>query len=230
MNKSPIITKTRPVSNFDQVVLRSQHENRLVIIQGSQEALAIQAPGDIIPRIRSEVRHGQLEISLEGAWRDKLRDALTTSFTRPQIKYTLMVRQLSSLDVYAMAYITAESLQTENLKVKFYGPGVIDIDSLAAEKFEIELSGASNVELGGQVEKQTVLLRGLSHYRALGMQSEVTKIELNGPGMATVWATKQLDVTIRGPGSVSYYGTPEIRKRISPMGSFNRIESLHVAA
>lgn len=230
MKNAPIITKTRPVSNFDRVVLHSQHENRLIIVQGERESLTIQAPGDIIPRIKSEVRRGQLDISLGGAWLDRLSDALTTSFARPQIKYKLMVRELTSLEIYALAYITADRLRTDDLSVKFFGPGVIDIDSLEAEKFKIELSGASNVDLGGRVEKQTVMLRGLGTYEAIGLQSIVTVIELNGPGMAQVRASKQLDVTIRGPGIVSYLGSPEVRKRISPMGSLKRIERLQVSA
>jgi len=226
MQNAQIITKTRPVSNFDRVVLRSQHENRLIIVQGDQESLTIQAPGDILQRIKSEVRRGELAISLEGGWLDKLSDAFTTSLTRPQIKYTLRLRELSSLEIYALAYVTAESLKADDLSVKYFGPGVIDIDSLQANKFAIELSGASNVELGGHVEVQTVLLRGLGTYEALGLQSAVTKIELNGPGMARVWATEQLDVTINGPGVLSYHGEPEIKKRLSPMGSIKQIDGL----
>jgi hypothetical protein len=47
-------------------------------------------------------------------------------------------------------------------------------------------------------------------------------VELKGSGQATVWATENLDVTVRGLGSVEYYGTPQVRKHASPMANVFR--------
>ena len=159
---------------------------------------------------------------------EKVLDAFTTSLTRPQIKYTLMVNRLFSLDIRAMAYVTAERLQTDRLAVKFNGPGLIEIGSLVAEKLALELVGTGRAELAGFVDKQEIVLRGLGQYEAANLESRVAKIELLGPGVATLWATKQLDVSVRGPGSVSYYGAPEVRQRISPMGNLVCLESRSV--
>jgi hypothetical protein len=37
-------------------------------------------------------------------------------------------------------------------------------------------------------------------------------------GSATVWVDKELDASISGAGSVSYYGNPSVQERISGAG------------
>ncbi|HSF83377.1 MAG TPA: DUF2807 domain-containing protein [Anaerolineales bacterium] len=230
MNENTILTKMFPVSNFDRVVLRAQHENRLNIVQGEREALTIQAPAEVLARIRARVRSGSLEISLGGDWKERLSDALTTSLTRPEIAYTLRVKQLASLDVYAMAFITAEHLNSKHLSVRFNGPGVLHIEDLAAQQLDIELTGASRVDVSGIATEQNLTLRGLAQYDARRLQSKRTEIEMTGAGIVTVWALEHLGVDIRGPGSVAYLGMPKVSENLSPLASLTHLEGSGVPA
>jgi hypothetical protein len=216
-------TEVRPVTGFDQVTLRSQHENHLVIQQGDQESLTIQAPEEILHRIKSQIVHSRLIISLEGAWPDRIRDALTTSLTRPRIHYKLCVKNLSHLEIYAMADVSAACLQTEELEIKYNGMGLMVIDDLIASKLEVEMNGAGRIRINGCVQEQKITVNGLAEYNAGGLKSDRATILLRSPGTATVWVTSTLNVDIRGPGGVSYYGSPHIHKRISPVGSLSTL-------
>jgi hypothetical protein len=91
MNASAQITETRMVSGFNRVLLTAQHTNELIITQGDREGLTIEGPANIVPRPVAEVGHGTLVIDTGGGWLDKLSDALTTSLTRPHIRYLLAV-------------------------------------------------------------------------------------------------------------------------------------------
>lgn len=230
MNTTNILTKTYPVSNFERVVLHAQHENHLTIIQGKQEALAIRAPVDVLSRTKAHVRNGVLDINQGGDWLERLRDALTTSLSRPEIYYTLRVEQLDSLEVYALATITAKYLKAKHLSLKFSGPGILEIEDLQAKQLEVELSGINRVKLAGSTDSQSIVMRGMTQYDAGLLMSKHTEIEMTGPGDLTVWVLEQLDVDVRGPGSVSYYGTPQIQKNLSPISRLTHLESTGVHA
>lgn len=211
----------RRVSGFDRVVLRAQHENELIITQGEQEALTVHGPADIVPRIETEVRQGTLVISMGGGLLEKLGDALTTSLTRPHIRYELAVKSLASLEVCAMASIRADSLKSEHLALRFAGVGELHIGAVDTHLLEVDLPGAARIELAGYAAQQRVTVAGPAQYDASRLESRKAQVTVKGIGAATVWAEDQLDVTIRGPGRVSYRGAPRVKHSIAPMGSLS---------
>jgi hypothetical protein len=212
--------ETRQVGEFDRIlVLVPNMENELVIRQGERESLVIDGCcPDLLARIKTEVRDGELRIRIAGSWTDLLKDALSTSLTREHIRYTLTVRQLTSLDVDGIMYIKAERLDTERLGLRVRGLGQVDFDSLSAQRLQVDVTGACQVNLRGNVVEQRVIVSGMAGYHAGDLESRKAFIRLNGPGQATVWATDDLEVTISGLGSVAYYGAPRLRQNVMPMG------------
>jgi hypothetical protein len=227
MNASAQITETRMISGFNRVLLTAQHANELIITLGDREGLTIEGPANIVPRLVAEVRHGTLVIGTGGRWLDKLCDALTTSLTRPHIRYLLAVRELVGLEISAMASVRATAVRTEDLVLKFFGVGEVRLDSLVADRLEVIQSGAGKVELSGHVGHQRVTVGGPGRYNAPGLESHTAQVTVRGIGAAVVWATRELAVTIRGPGQVSYYGTPHVTQSIAPLGSLVPLGGRH---
>jgi hypothetical protein len=225
MSTNLVVSQIRMVRDFDRVVLKAQHENELILTQGDREALTVYAPADILPRIESDVRQGRLVIGTGGGWLEKLGDALTTSLTRPRIRYELTVRKLASLEVYAMASVYAATLKTGPLALRFNGLGEIRIDSLDTALLEVDLPGAGRIELAGYAAEQKVTVTGPGQYDAAKLESHRARVTLRGIGAITVWAVRELEVTMRGPGRVSYYGTPRIKKSLAPMASLSYLGS-----
>jgi hypothetical protein len=219
MNTSSTITETRMVSGFNRVHLQAQHANELIITQGDREGLTVEGPASIVPRLVAEVRHGTLVIGTGGSWLDRLGDALTTSLTRPHIRYRLAVRELVGIEISAMASVRAAAIRTDTLVLKFRGAGEIRIDSLMADRLEVVQFGAGKIELSGHVSQQQVTVSGPGWFTAPGLESHAAQVIIRGIGAATVWATRELAVTIRGPGQVSYYGTPRVTRSVAPLGS-----------
>ena len=217
MSTGNLVTESRDVSNFDQVVLREYGE--LVITQGEQESLTIEAGPDILSRIKTEVRHGRLVITIVGSWLDTLGHALTTSLTRQPIRYSLAVKQLSGLEVLGAARVKASNIETDRLALRLSGAGLIDIKSLTAESLEVDLPGMGKIDLTGQVAEQSIAITGAGNYCAPKLESKKARVDLRGVGKATVWAVEDLDANIRGLGSVEYYGTPTVSKNVSGLGS-----------
>ncbi len=216
MSTSDVVTETREVSGFDRVALREFGE--LVITQGEEESLTIEARQDILSRLETEVKDGKLVIGSRGSWLDKLGDALATGFTRKRIRYSLTVRQLTGLEVSGAAAVRVAKIETDRLALKLSGAGDVNIESLDAQRLEVDLPGAGKISVAGRVAEQTVTLSGAGSYDAPKLESQKAKATLTGLGSATVWAVEELDATIRGLGSVSYYGTPKVRKEITGAG------------
>ena len=223
MGTSEVVSESRAVSGFDQISLRAQHYNELIITQGDQESLTIEAPKDVLKRIETSVSQGRLMISLGGSFQDRVRDAVSTSLTRPTIKYRVTLKRLTRLEIFSMGRFGIGRLQTERLGLVFRGAGEVVIRDLRAQWLEVDFPGAGKMEIGGQVTEQSVTLSGAGEYNSPKLQSQRARLTINGLGSATVWAEEELDVTIRGAGKVSYYGTPRVRQRIAAIGRLTNL-------
>jgi hypothetical protein len=235
MNTTDRITQSIDVGNFDRIALHVNNvDNEVVIKQGEHEALTIEARPDVLARIRTEVRNGQLVIQLVGSWSDKISAALATSLSRPRIKYVVTVKHLAGLDIAGLAHVRADNIATERLQVKFGGLGDVRLSRLNAQRLDIDVTMPSpcEIEVAGRVEEQHVSLNGMGEYDAHGLESRKAAVALKGPGgHAIVRAEDDLTVSINGPGRVEYYGQPRVTKRVSPMGAVTHlIEVAEVAA
>jgi hypothetical protein len=211
--------ETREVQGFDRVSLRVQNiESDLVITQGPRESLVIEANPDLLTRITTHVSGGELMIRIAGSWSDFIKEALATSLTRQRIRCTLMVRQLTALEVDGIARVEVANLETDRLVFRFRGPGKANFVSLHARMLEVDISGPCKLEAAGQVVEQTIAIGALGFYFAPKLESKQAVARLNGPGQATIRVSDDLDATISGPGRLEYYGTPRIRRKGNPLG------------
>ncbi len=226
MSIDQIISESRDVSGFERVALSCPAgESVLIITQGAQEALTIQAREKIVGRIRTEVKGGRLTITAGGKWSNRLGDMLQTSLTRPQIIYRLTVTRLVGLQITGFAQVRLDALRTERLALTFSGAGGVRIGALAAGLLEVDLRWAGQVEVAGKAAEQRVQV-SMGIYAAPKLESRKAEVTLRGAGYATVWAVDTLDLNVLGPGGVAYYGAPTVRRSLSPVARVTRLGAL----
>ena len=226
MDSYQLISQPREVSGFERVALRcTAGESVLIITQGQKEALTIEARRDVAHRIKTEVYKGCLAITAGGGWSDRLGDMLQTSLTRPRITYRLTVTKLVDLHITGFALVRVGHVDTERLVLGFSGAGGVQIGSLTAGLLEVDLRWAGQVEVAGRVAQQRVQV-SLGTYSAPRLESKQAAVTLKGAGNATVWATDALDLVVHGPGGVAYYGTPTVRRSLSPVARVTRLGAL----
>jgi hypothetical protein len=222
MNTTDRITQSIEVGSFDRIALQvSNVENEVVIEQGQQESLTIEACPDVFAKIKAEVRNGELVIQLSGSWSDKISAALATSLTRPRIKYVVTVKNLTGLDITGLAHVRLDHIETDRLQVKFGGLGSLNMAGLNARRLDVDVTMPSpcQVKVSGRVGEQYVSLNGMGEYSARRLESRKAVVALKGPGgHAVVRVEDELNVTIGGPGRVDYYGQPRVTKMVSPLG------------
>jgi hypothetical protein len=207
-----VTSEERQVFGFDQVHFGNVGDLR--IEQGNRESLRIEAEDNILPKIRTEVEDGRLVIRTE-------RD-VSISPTVP-IRYTLVVRNLSELELSGSGTITAAPLRSVELRVGLPGSGDIHLEQLTAERLHSEIHGSGEIEIRGTVTTQEVEISGSGDYEAGDLQSDSTSVHISGSGGARVWARESLSAHISGSGDVDYYGSPRVTKSVSGSGD---IESL----
>jgi hypothetical protein len=213
------VTETRAVGGFDRISLRAEYQNDLIINQGDQESLTITAPADILSRIEADVEDGRLKIRTAGSWTQKVSDAVSTTFSRPHVRYEVTVRDLRRLEIRSVSSAKIPKMTTQRLEVELKGAGQIVIDDLSVESLEARLDGAGRIDIEGTARKASVTLSGSGEYRAPNLRCEKLEIELTGVGRAVVWAVEELEVEMQGIGSIQYYGSPRVKQDVTAIGS-----------
>ncbi|MBD3190818.1 MAG: hypothetical protein GF308_09250 [Candidatus Heimdallarchaeota archaeon] len=223
MSSKEIIAEKRDVSDFTQVIIKEHHEGELIIEQGRRESLTIEAPRDIMSRISTKVEDGKLFITTSGSFVQKVQDFFDTSLSRGKIKYILSVKRLFNLEITGIMYATIGSLKTRNLAIKFNGAGRVNFDSITTDILDVRLTNVGSINLVGNVNEQLVTITGSGSYQAPDLLSKKAKIVMKGVGSATVWVEETLDVEVVGVGTVSYYGSPQVRSKIAPVGNLKHL-------
>lgn len=204
-------TRTDAVSNFDQIQISTFGE--IIIEQGDEESLMIEAPRDYLRYITSDVDNGVLTISTR-------RGFIGGPIRR--VTYTITVKDLEKISLTGAGAIKIYELNTDDFEVNLTGAGSVEIDDLNADDLEVNLSSAGAIIIAGEVDSQEVDISGIGSYEAGDLRSNDAEILLTGAGSAVVWVEDSLDVNVTGVGSVSYFGdNPDVYQNVSGLGSIN---------
>ncbi len=168
----------------------------LSIRQTGNESLTVEAQENVLPKIGTEVVNNRLIVGPK---------ADAPVHTTGPINYKLTVEDLNALKVSGSGNAEAEGISTDGLTVT--------------------ISGAGDVKMGGEADKQEVSISGSGDYRAEGLESKEVKISIAGSGSAIVNASEELDAEISGVGSVEYVGDPTVRQDVSGVGRVSKHQS-----
>ncbi|MBA4375026.1 MAG: hypothetical protein C0401_02495 [Anaerolinea sp.] len=209
-----IINKeVRSVSGFNSVKFKAV--GKLIITQGAQESLTIQADQEIRARIHTDVIEGVLIISYDADWKDWTGFRLVDK--GPTV-YNLTMKEIKSLAISGVGSLDAAEITSDALTLNLAGPGVVTIGTLKVNSLIVDMSGVGSIDVAGTCLDQNVVLSGAGNYKSSRLESERTSVKLSGVGNATVWANQSLDAHISGAGAVEYYGNAKITQKVSGIG------------
>jgi hypothetical protein len=216
MSQDDFVKESREVKDFDRVELQDYGE--LVITQGDQETLTVEAHPDLLPAIRTEVENEKLTLRIGRTWLERLSESLRSSFSRHRILYTLTLNDLHELSILGAGKVKASEIESDTLKITLGGAADLKIPSLNVEFLTVDMPGAGQVALSGHTTEQEVKITGAGNYEASKLESQETKVVLSGAGKAAVWVNGTLDVRLSGIGAVEYYGNPTLNQAITGLG------------
>lgn len=201
------VEEDRPVAGFDGIRLLSVAS--VFVEQGAGEQVTVRAEDNVISHIQTEVVGGVLEITTESG----------VSFENVgPIQVLVTARNLIRLELDGVGEIHAMALGFEALQLALSGTGNLRLSDVDGDRIEARMDGVGAVSIGGRVTEQVVEVFGVGDYKAKKLHSTRANVRVHSLGSATVRVSQHLAATVRGSGSVYYYGNPVVESSVTGSG------------
>jgi hypothetical protein len=165
----------------------------LRLVVGGRTTVSVRGDDNIVRIVDTAVRNGTLVISEHNR-----------SFTT-QVSPTVIVAT-PTLDTATLA-----------------GAGTMQIDRIRSAQFTVTFGGAGQLELSGSTRNLVLTLSGAGSADAAKLEAQSVTVVVAGTGTARVRATRTLDATVSGTGTILYGGgAPIVRTHISGTGSIGK--------
>lgn len=190
------ISEERQISNFTGLDVSGGFE--VVLTQGNQQALVIEADDNLMREIITEVRGGELNIYVRGSVSPVSK-----------MKAYLTFVHLEDIDISGAVRVNAEQkLSFEKLNIEGSGASKIEF-SAEMQSLKADFSGASTVNISGNVNDLKIECSGASKLYLSDLQASTAKLELSGASYAEVNVSGNLRVDASGASDVRYKGDPK---------------------
>jgi hypothetical protein len=209
-----VVAETRDVSDFR--ALEIDYPAEVIVRQGSQESVTIEAEDNLLPNLKTQVRNGTLEIFYR---RENSKHVNPTE----TVKITIVAKDLADVEFNSAGELIIEQFKTDTLDVSLSGAGTLNLDDIQVQGLSVSLSGAGSMTASGTADDLDVTISGFGDFEGADLHGKDARVDISGAGSATVWVDDDLTAGISGAGSVSYYGSASVNRQISGVGSVNHL-------
>lgn len=192
-------TETRAAAGFEAVLLEASM--KLVVRQGSQEAVEIRADDNLLPLIETLVETRAGEPTLVVRWKRG-----TSIRNSREILVNVDAIRVRGLSASGSGTIEATGLKTDRLRMGVAGSGDVLVRDLSADEVEASIAGSGDVRAGGRAARLKVSIAGSGDADLAALTADEVKVSIAGSGDARVTADTALSVAIAGSGDVRYGG------------------------
>jgi len=181
-----IASETRILGEFHSIV--STIFADILISQGPEEDVIVEAQQNILNELKTEVVNGELRLTLNRCI--NIHQALKVYITIPEIR---------------------------SLALKGVGD-IIAQNNFNLTNLNLTLTGVGNFILQGTSTTLNIISTGVGNVNAFALNSDVCDVKITGVGNIEVFVNDELNVTTSGSGSVFYKGNPSITSIITGTG------------
>lgn len=210
-NDSPMVDEVRTCEPFHAVDISGNIE--LVLNQDSVQQVTISSPSDYLPKIITKVENGVLIIYSEQI------------FLNRTIKVNISSDSIHSLIAKGASKIRTESqFVAPEFSIVLLGASKADMDLKVAGKFDLEVKGASKIELTGTCDTFDVEGYGASEINAENVIAKNVIVDVSGANHTKVYASESIVAKATGASEIECKGNPKSVKQSEHIGSTIRIE------
>lgn len=209
-----IKTETRSTGQFTNVHVSGSID--LYIRQDSVHSARIETDENLIGHIRVDNENGTLYIEQEDNYNLRPSRSIKVFVSG---NFFRKIRVSGACDVYSENQVVSD----EAMEIDLSGASDLQMD-IKAPKISVELSGAGTVSLKGETKDFHADISGSADIKCFTLLTENTNLEISGAGSAAVFASVKLDVSVSGAGSVQYKGNPSVNQSISGAGSVKKAD------
>jgi hypothetical protein len=210
-----LVTQKRQVPSFTGIRVGGAFE--VTLTQGDTYSVVVEADGDIIDYITTEVSGDILKIGMK-------TDHPKFWHNNYTMRVTVTYKDLSSLDLSGAVEVeTTNKLNGKDLQIESSGASEIKLD-LAMQNLDMTASGASKLTLTGRVAQGKFDASGASELHCADLT--VGDLALYGSGAveAKVTVTGTLRANVSGACTVKYLGNPRVDVHSSGASTIKRAD------
>ncbi len=199
---------------------------RLVLSQGADLSLTIEADEAMLPEIVSEVQNETLILGIKEDWITRVGKMVSSFFnsTEYQVTYYVSFVELEAISISGKCTMECDHLSTEKFKLNVSGLGKMAIQALDCDALDVGISGRGEFSAAGRADHQAIRISGSGEYDAPSLASQTTRVVISGQGNAEINVQESLDITISGFGQVNYHGRPQLQQVISGLGKSRKVD------
>lgn len=211
MASADLTTKKFKVGNFSS--LEIGHAFEVHVFKGSTYAISATGNANDLDEIEVEVHGSTLEVKLESSYWSNWKNWKGGA---SKIVLNITMPRLKDAEFSGAAKVNLEGFVDEE-EMTLHGSGAVKLMSskLVADKLTLDLSGATKVEMKGQVLKLSIDLSGASHVVLTDLIARDADVDASGASHVELNVQKTLRVEASGASKITYRGNPAVSQDVS---------------
>lgn len=187
----------------------------LKIVAGDSYSLSFTGDENLLALLAHSQKADLVEIYLTEK-NITFKDRIVATLTMPT---SLEEMETSGMpNVHIIQKITADKFTVESS-----GMSTVEIDNMFATRFDIDISGMSKVNVKGETTELNAGCSGMSDIVLLNLRAENADVDCSGMSKVKVWATQNLNADCSGMSHITYKGSPKSKdNRASGMSSIKQ--------
>jgi hypothetical protein len=183
-----VITESRDVSGFNEIALLGS--GSVVVEVNGSESLTVEAEDNIMPLLKTEVRNGRLELSVESSISPTV-----------EIKYTITAATLDRVSISGSGDVAATGIDAESFDVEISGSGRVEPTG-TADTLTLRISGSGRYD-GEGLAASVGDVRVSGSGDAVVYVTEDLDVDVSGSGSVKYIGEPSLTTSISGSGDIS---------------------------
>ncbi|GIZ51751.1 head GIN domain-containing protein [Noviherbaspirillum aridicola] len=184
----------------------------LLIRQGAQEKLVVEADPKVLQQLDVRVRGDQLVIASRGSFK-----------TNKGIRLTLTLKSLRGLVADGSGNSRIEGFGGDAIEAVADGSGNIALANVKPAQLTLTIKGSGNIEADGSGNSLQASVGGSGEIDAAGFRAQAAQARIAGSGSIRVHAERDLQAVISGAGNIEYKGKAKVTESITGAGSVDRL-------
>jgi len=178
-------SESRAVSGFTGVDIGGAMDATIEV--GGGYEVRIEARADVLSKIVTEVRNGVLVVKHDKS----LMEKSGLGKKRGKVNVYVSLPSLEDLDISGASNAKVSGVNSDSIR--------------------IDISGASDVTIGGYVRTADIDISGASDLEAIGLTTDTAEIDASGASSVKLSVTSSIRADASGASSVCYAGSPTVQ-------------------
>jgi hypothetical protein len=192
--------RTFDVEDFSLLEVNGPFE--VTLQHGSDAKVEMYGDDEVLDRITVKYQSGELIVRVNRGdyrWQNDRIDIIIT--------YT---GDIEALSIGGACKLEAEDeMGASSFELEVSGASTVQLRNLRSGDLDVEVSGASTTRLAGTADFQDVKISGASTYDARDLEGMEGEITASGASRGSINVTKSLEARATGASTIYYYGDPK---------------------